>query len=100
MPDFVTQTQIVQKIIEAQGDFVAPQWNDSVKERFFSDHLDKCKESVNTYLNGGMYMRGMGLVNLMDYLSENMAKLDRLLGSTGGAEHSADEGFDCGVKWE
>jgi len=45
-------------------------------------------------------MRGMGLVNLMDYLSENMAKLDRLLGSTGGAEHSADEGFDCGVKWE
>ena len=53
IPDFVLQTQEIQRQLESQIEVTMQKWQDSVAERFSKQYLEEYSTSINKYIIGG-----------------------------------------------
>ncbi len=89
IPDFSNQMLEVEKQLKTQIVMTQEDWQDEKAESYHKEHLQQYEEKIQLYLNGGLNMVGMGLIELMESVGRKMEEMERLTGV------SADVQFDA-----
>ncbi len=80
IPDFAMQAMEIARQIEAQSSVTAEDWNDSVKERYYTNYVDLYTQDINLYIHGGSGIVGKGISDLLVFLDEKMQQMAQLTG--------------------
>lgn len=92
IPDFSNQMLEVEKQLKTQIVITQEDWQDEKAETYHKEHLQQYEEIIQLYLNGGMNMIGMGLIELMEFVSRKMDDMERLTGVPADVQFDAAAG--------
>jgi len=99
VPDFALQLQEVEKQFQIQAVQTQEEWQDVKQEQFYDAYVEPLKEYIETYMNGGSDMSGLGVNDLMDFLAKSMDDMEELTGIPADVqfEYAALEQHNGGV---
>lgn len=80
IPDFVLQVEEVERQLKTQMDVTADDWRDRKKDEYYQKYLDKYCDMIDTYINGGSDMTGMGVNDLVVFCDNKLQEMERLSG--------------------
>lgn len=80
IPDFVLQVEEVERQLKTQMEVTADDWRDRKKDEYYQKYLDTYCESIETYINGGSDMTGMGVNDLVVFCDNKLQEMERLSG--------------------
>lgn len=94
IPDFVLQTQEIQRQLQSQIEVTMQKWQDSVAERYSKQYLEDYSTSINKYINGGEHQIGKGLNDLLTFIDAKCREMARLSGVDVGDYSGSSEVHD------
>ena len=80
IPDFVLQIQEIERQLKTQMEATADDWRDRKKEEYYQKYMEKYCEDIETYINGGRNMRGLGVNDLMIFCDQKLQEMEELSG--------------------
>lgn len=80
IPDFVLQVKEIQRQLKTQMDITADDWRDKKREEYYQKYMDSYCERIDTYINGGNNMKGMGVNDLVVLCDTKLQDMEQLSG--------------------
>ena len=80
IPDFVLQVKEIQRQLKTQMDITADDWRDKKREEYYQKYMDSYCERIDTYINGGNNMKGMGVNDLVVLCDTKLQDIEQLSG--------------------
>ncbi len=80
IPDFVLQIEEVERQLRTQMEVTADDWRDRKKDEYYQKYMDPYCERIETYINGGTNMKGMGINELVVFCDNKLQEMENLSG--------------------
>ena len=80
IPDFAIQVLEVERQIKTRADVTAEDWKDAVQQRYYDQYVRQYEEKMEMYIHGGTGMSGLGINELMRFISDRLEQMAQLTG--------------------
>lgn len=80
IPDFSIQVLEIERQIKARADVAAEDWKDEVQQNYYNKYIYRYEEAMELYIHGGTGMAGMGINDLLPFVSDKLEQMAQLTG--------------------
>lgn len=78
IPDYVNQSQALQRRFEAETEVTKEMWNDELSKKYFDQYVTRYSANVEKFMYGGD-ITGLGLGDLVQFIDQQQQKMQKLV---------------------
>lgn len=78
IPDYINQTQAIQRDFETVAEVAQSQWNDELTEKYYNKYVNIYSEKLNAFMYGGD-IYGPSIDDLVQFIDQQQQKMEKVV---------------------